>query len=38
MSASLTLNKITSQKGISIAEAANRVADLAGRQATCRRR
>ena len=28
MSASLTLNKITSQKGISIAEAANRVADL----------
>ena len=28
MTASLTLNKITSQKGISIAEAANRVADL----------
>src|SRR5260370_12082006 len=28
MSASLTLNKITAQKGISIAEAANRVADL----------
>jgi hypothetical protein len=28
MSASLTLNKITSQKGISIAEAASRVADL----------
>ena len=28
MSSSLTLNKITSQKGISIAEAANRVADL----------
>src|SRR3978361_2034240 len=28
MSASLTLNKITAQKGISIAEAASRVADL----------
>ena len=28
MTASLTLNKITAQKGISIAEAANRVADL----------
>ena len=28
MTASLTLNKITSQKGISIGEAANRVADL----------
>src|SRR5207237_2863143 len=28
MSASLTLNKITAQKGITIAEAANRVADL----------
>src|SRR5436309_14837711 len=28
MSASLTLNKITAQKGISIAEAANCVADL----------
>src|SRR6201992_2204822 len=28
MTAALTLNKITSQKGISIAEAANRVADL----------
>src|SRR5258708_19359259 len=28
MSATLTLNKITAQKGISIAEAANRVADL----------
>src|ERR1700693_2794961 len=28
MTASLTLNKITAQKGISIGEAANRVADL----------
>jgi propane monooxygenase large subunit len=28
MAASLTLNKITAQKGISIGEAANRVADL----------
>src|ERR1700755_1541565 len=28
MSAGLTLNKITAQRGISIAEAANRVADL----------
>src|SRR5258708_39896725 len=28
MSASLTLNKITAQKGITIAEAASRVADL----------
>jgi propane monooxygenase large subunit len=28
MSATLTLNKITAQKGISIAEAASRVADL----------
>ena len=28
MTESLTLNKITSQRGISIAEAANRVADL----------
>src|SRR3984893_4383737 len=28
MTASLTLNKITSQKGISIAEAAKRIADL----------
>ncbi len=28
MAASLTLNKITAQKGITIAEAANRVADL----------
>src|SRR5580765_8087477 len=28
MTASLTLNKITAQKGISIAEAASRVADL----------
>ena len=28
MSASFTLNKITAQKGITIAEAASRVADL----------
>ena len=28
MTASLTLNKITAQKGITIGEAANRVADL----------
>jgi hypothetical protein len=28
MTASLTLNKITAQKGITIAEAANRVSDL----------
>src|SRR5580693_4157669 len=28
MTASLTLNKITAQKGISVGEAANRVADL----------
>ena len=28
MSAGLTLNKITSQKGIPIAEAARRIADL----------